>query len=284
MTIYVDAETCNRCSICSEVCPMAIIDSARGEKIPGIRDEMARKCISCGHCEAFCPTGALVQEPEVGEDDVRKCTIPGHFHPGATEGGYGGISPELLGIYLKSRRSVRQYRPEPVERETIQSILDIARYAASGGNLQPVEWLVLHDPQEVQKVADLTIGWMQELTKGNHPMSAYAPYLVNVYKSGRDVICRGAPHLLIPHIPEDNQIAPADAIIALTHMDIAAPSFGIGTCWAGFVAMASKSHKPLLDYYALPEGRIPAYAMLFGYPRYLPKHIPGRKPLKITWK
>jgi nitroreductase/NAD-dependent dihydropyrimidine dehydrogenase PreA subunit len=273
MTIIVDSDTCTRCEICSEVCPMAIIDPADVETPPVVRREKAGMCISCGHCEAFCPTGALVQGSETTGSKVRAETTAGRE-----------ISPDHLGIYLKSRRSVRQYRPEPVARETIRSILDIARYAASGGNRQPVEWLVIHDPRDVQKVASLTIDWMQELARSNHPMSAYAPHLIDAYKNGTDVICRGAPNLLIPHIPEENQTAPVDAIIALTHVDITAPAFGVGTCWAGFVAMASRSHKPLLDFYSLPEGRMPAYAMMFGYPQYNPKHIPGRNPLKITWK
>ncbi|MCK7507961.1 MAG: nitroreductase family protein [Desulfobacterales bacterium] len=64
-------------------------------------------------------------------------------------------------------------------------------------------------------------------------------------EQGHDVICRGAPHLLFAHIPESNPIASVDAIIALTHFDLAAPAFGIGTCWAGFVTMAAVSYEPL---------------------------------------
>jgi nitroreductase len=38
---------------------------------------------------------------------------------------------------VTSRRSVRAYLPTPVGRETIESILDLARYAATGVNMQP---------------------------------------------------------------------------------------------------------------------------------------------------
>jgi nitroreductase len=250
---------------------MGIVDAADEETLPCIQDVKAGQCIACGQCEAFCPTGSLVQGHETSEKQA-----------GAWTGGQ--LLPDNLGTYLKSRRSIRQYRPEPVARETIETLLDIARYAATGGNRQPVEWLVIHDPREVRKVAGLTIDWMEELARSNHPMSSYAPHLITAYKNGTDVICRGAPHLLIPHIPEDNQIAPVDAVIALTHVDIAAPAYGIGTCWAGFVAMASQTYKPLLEYYSLPEGRKPAYAMMFGYPRYMPRYIPSRNPLRVTWK
>lgn len=99
-----------------------------------------------------------------------------------------------------------------------------------------------------------------------------------------DGICWGAPHLLIPHIPEESPTAPTDAIIALTTVDIAAPAFGIGMCWAGLVNMASHTYKPLQEYYTLPKGRIPAHAMMFGYPRYTPHRIPQRNPFKVTWR
>ncbi len=53
--------------------------------------------------------------------------------------------------------------------------------------------------------------------------------------------------------PETNPLASTDAIIALTHVDIAAPAFGVGTCWAGFVAAASLSYQPLQDMLNLPK-------------------------------
>ncbi|MCX6686366.1 MAG: nitroreductase family protein [Methanoregula sp.] len=272
MTINVDSDTCTRCGICSEVCPLSVIGPVDEETLPRVAEGRSGMCISCGHCEAFCPTGALTQ------------SFADESQTGSQRETCGEISPDNLGIYLKSRRSIRKYRPEPVGKETIEALLDVARYAASGGNGQPVEWLVIRDPKEVQKVAGLTIEWMRELANSNHPMSGYVPHLIAAWERGSDIICRGAPHLLIPNIPEESPIAPTDAIIALTTVDIAAPAFGLGTCWAGFVAMASRSYRPLQDYYALPKGRIPAYAMMFGYPRHTPHLIPRRNPLKVTWR
>ncbi len=101
---------------------------------------------------------------------------------------------------------------------------------------------------------------------------------------GIDPICWNAPHLLIAHIPENSLTAPTDAIIALTHFDIAAPAFGLGTCWEGFLAAAARSWKPMQEEIALPTGRVAAYAMLFGYPQYEIYRIPRRNPVKITWQ
>lgn len=270
MTISVQSDSCTQCGICTRVCPMGIILPPDEVTIPKIARENESICINCGQCEAFCPSGALVVD--LWQEHILEKAWSGE-----------DITPSHLSWYLKSRRSIRQFKPEPVSKETITSLLDIARYAASGGNGQPVEWLVIHDPKEVREIGTLTIEWMKTLWKTDHPMSIYVPSLIARCDAGIDVICRGAPHLLIPHIQEDNPMAYTDGIIALTHFDIAAPAFGVGTCWAGFIAMAGRSYEPLKKLYNLPEGRIPLYALMFGYPKYTPLYIPVRKSLKVTW-
>lgn len=159
----------------------------------------------------------------------------------------GEISPETIAFYLKKRRSIRHFTGDPIPGEKILAILDIARYAASGGNSQPVQWLVVHDPERVKKIAQLTMEWMKSLQNTGHPMAGYVPALLAAWERGVDVICRGAPHLLFATIPDDNPIAPVDAIIALTHVDIAAPAHGVGTCWAGFVAGAASFYPTLQE-------------------------------------
>lgn len=269
MTIQVDSDSCTRCGICGLVCPMGII-SPGDDNIPEIIPDKAPICISCGQCEAFCSSGSLISDPQNGRKAVP-----------AWKG--EGITPDLISSYLKTRRSIRQYKSDPVPRDLILSLLDNARYAASGGNGQPVEWLVIHDPKQVNHVAALTIEWMKSLLNTDHPMSGYVPSLIAGWEAGVDVICRGAPHLLVPHIPDNHPIAPVDGIIALTHVDIAAPAYGLGTCWAGFVAGAARSYAPLIKWLNLPEGRAVTYALMVGYPKYTPSFIPERKPIAVSW-
>ena len=133
MTILVDETTCTRCGICSIVCPMRIIGPTDEITLPRVKDEKAGMCIACGHCEVSCPSQSLILNVRPDERVSLKT-------------GAGMLAPEDLGIYLKKRRTVRHYTKEPVPREKIEEVLDIARYAASGGNAQPVQWLVVHDP------------------------------------------------------------------------------------------------------------------------------------------
>lgn len=268
--ILVDQDLCTRCGICSNVCVMGVIEPATENTPPKVREAMAGYCIGCGHCETHCPSQALILN-DLPEEKIRLPT------------GTGTIPASDMEMYLKKRRSVRHFTKDPVPREKILTLLDIARYAASGGNGQPVEWIVVHDPEKVKKIAGQTIGWMKTLVNTGHPMSGYVPLLLGAWESGKDVICRGAPHLLVATIPEDNPVAVTDGIIALTHFDIAAPAYGVGTCWAGFVAMAAWSHEPLRQELAIPPGRRSAYAMMFGHPQYKVYGIPRRKPLQVTW-
>jgi nitroreductase/NAD-dependent dihydropyrimidine dehydrogenase PreA subunit len=268
-TILVDQDLCTRCGICSIVCPASIVDPADENSLPKVHDAKAGMCIQCGHCEISCPSQALLLN--VCPDEKVPLTA-------------GAISSDDIAFYLKKRRSVRHFIKDSVPKETILEILDIARYAASGGNGQPVQWIVVHDPKNVKKIAGLTIEWMKILQNTNHPMSGYIPGLIGAWEAGHDVVCRGAPHLLFATIPEDNPVASVDAIIALTHFDIAAPAFGIGTCWAGFLAMAATSCEPLQKELGIPAGRKSAYAMMFGYPQYKVYGIPRRKPLEVTWQ
>jgi len=269
--IIVDQDRCTGCGICAKICSSGIVYLSDETSLPQVQEENVSRCFYCGHCEAFCPSQALILN--LLPDD--KVPLPADA---------GNVSPEDIGFYLKKRRSIRHFTGEPVPKEKILDVLDIARYAASGGNGQPVEWLVIHNPEKVRKIAGLTMEWMKSLLNTSHPMSGYVPILISAWEQGNDVICRGAPHLLFAHIPEENPIASTDAIIALTHFDIAAPAFGIGTCWAGFVAAAAMFYEPLQKELGFPEGRKCAYAMMFGNPQYRIYGIPRRKPLQVMWQ
>lgn len=270
-TILVDQDLCTRCGICSAVCPMGIVSPAGETTLPKVPDNSAGTCIRCGHCEVHCPAGALML---AGFSDEKKPLMEGT----------GTISPIDLGAYLKNRRSVRHFTSEPVSRETVAAILDIARYAASGGNGQPVGWLVIQDPKEVHRLAGLVVDWMRTLKDSSHPMSRYVPGLIAAWDAGADPVFRKAPHLVIAHIPEGNPIAPVDALIALTHFDIAAPAFGVGACWAGFFSMAARTYEPLKEALALPSGREYSYALFFGHPQYRTYGLPHRNPVQVEWR
>jgi nitroreductase len=54
---------------------------------------------------------------------------------------------------IQSRRSIRRYSPQPVEREKILACLEAARLAPSAENVQPWRFLVIDEPELKERVA-----------------------------------------------------------------------------------------------------------------------------------
>jgi nitroreductase len=248
---------------------MSIIKPATDISYPRMAQANEANCMKCGHCESFCSQGALVLDERPEEKSViSDCKI----------------DALTLGLYIKKRRSIRHYSNKPVPKEIISELLDVAHYAPTAGNSQTVQWLVIYKTEEVKHIAELVVEWMRSIQGTPHPLANYVPSVIAAWDKGLDPICRNAPHLVFAHIPVSPFIDDrTDAIIALSYLDIAAPAFGLGTCWAGFIRMAIDSYKPLQDALGLP-GRKIGYAMMLGYPTFKPLNIPRRNPIEVSWR
>ncbi|WMW22267.1 nitroreductase family protein [Methanolobus mangrovi] len=271
-TISFNPQLCTRCGICTQICPVGLILPDGEDGMPFMPDAMDSVCIKCGACESFCPEGAI---------SPMFSTTHSLVSASITQ----DMSSDKLGSYMRMRRSIRNYKDEPVDKKTIENILDIVRYAPSGINNQPVHWLMIHDHDEVRKITSLVIDWMRELSASDqeHPMKPVMLSMISAYDMGADPICRGAPHLAIAYAPDD-EMSYTDCIIALSWFELAVPAYGLGACWAGFLKVAASSYQPLIDELGLPEGHVMQHAMMFGYPEYRIHNIPGRKPASIIWK
>ena len=61
---------------------------------------------------------------------------------------------ELLDL-LRTRRSTRKFKPDPIPDEYIEKIIEAARWAPSGANGQPWEFIVIKDQQTKTRIAEL---------------------------------------------------------------------------------------------------------------------------------
>jgi len=262
--ITIDRTRCKKDGICAAECPFSLISLTGDDGFPEIRPAAARLCIQCGHCVAVCPHGAL----------SLAAMKPGDFQA------IGNGSPPTLkktGLLLTTRRSIRSYEQQTVPRDHTEQLLDLCRWAPSAKNAQPVHWLVLETPEAVRHLAGLVVDWLRTGTS--------YPGIVAAWDQGKDMVLRGAPHLLVAHAHKDSLKPEIDCTIALTYFDLAAASCGIGTCWAGILMSAvAAGHPPLLEALALPEDHRLYGAMIFGYPRFPYFKIPARKEAQIIWR
>ncbi len=277
LPIAVDAALCLRDGLCAMVCPLGIM-KADDDGLAVVDENLAKRCIACGHCVSVCPSGALSltglaggpAAPVGAGQPVRKSLA---------------VSLEQAEQFMKTRRSVRRFTPEPPERELLTRLLDDAEYASSGHNARPTEWSVLMGRAAVIKVADLTVEWMRQVI-------AVAPEVANRFhmkgvvracEAGMDVICRGAPCLVAAHSPESGATPREDAGIALTYFELLAHAAGLGACWAGFVTFAAAQHPDLKAALGIPPGRVMHGGLMVGTPALKYARIPPRAPARATF-
>ena len=268
----VDETKCRRDGICVAVCPVGVLtrgDKAPPEQIPG--GELL--CISCGHCVAACPFGACSLD-----------TMPvGDCPPVRPE---WRLTPEQVEHFLRSRRSIRVFKDVAVAPGRLERLIRTARYAPSGRNNQPVRWLVISGREPVRSLAGQVIDWMRSVSDANPKMGRRLMLnrLVAAWDAGGDLICRAAPHVIVAHAPKDDVTAPSACTLALAYLELAAPSQGLGACWAGYLHMATLHWQPLQEALALPAGDGFNGALLVGEPRYSFYRLPTRREPVITWR
>jgi nitroreductase len=157
---------------------------------------------------------------------------------------------------IMNRKSIRRYRGDPIPEEVLTRILEAARWAPSGKNLQPWKFIVVRDKHLRQELA---------VASARQSFMAEAPITI--------VAC-GFPEESYAHMGRYMKSWSVDVAIAVEHLMLQAQEEGLGTCWIG--SFEEEEVKAILR---VPEKvRVLALTPL-GYPDERP--APGaRKPLE----
>ncbi len=266
--LSVNDAKCKKCGTCIEVCPDGIISMSEILERPVILKRDESSCIHCGHCAAICPAGSLNHQSSPLEESamIQKKLLP---------------KSEQLEHLLKSRRSIRVFKQKPVEKEKIFTIINTAIYAPTGCNSQAVEWIVINNKDTIKKVKDLVIEWMKNMLSAKHEFASEFEKILKKVEND-DVILRNAPALVIAQAGQGALTGVQDVDIALSHFEITALAYGLGTCWAGLLTLALQDYKPLRK--KLDLNGFSCYAMMLGYPKFSFRRQPKRKQAKIILK
>lgn len=271
-SITIDPELCNGCRLCVGTCPYFVIEYNSETEQAAVRQGALDYCSCCGHCGAICPQSAITVSytgsgplPDVSAESL---PTPGQFRKLAV-----------------SRRSIRAYSSTLVQRAIFDEIFDTIRYAPSGMNGQSVRWLVIEDPKKVNDLVAGIIQWARETVEKHpdHILAPLLPLIIGAWNQGADKVCHGAPHLVFAYSHKDNPVGYIDSIIAMTHLDLIAPLYGLGTCWAGIVQIALDSSPELMQRIGLPPDHKTNYGMMIGYPAYPYKGVPLRNAPSVIY-
>ena len=163
-------------------------------------------------------------------------------------------SPPSLMTLLKSRRSIRRYKPDPVPDDLIEQILEAGRWAASASNRQPWSFIVIRDAAIRKAVAQHAAYFFIRWAHVDE-----APAIIALCGDAKSRIYRRFLH-------EDIGIAGAQ-------MMLQAAALGLGTCWIGGL-----DRKAIGDILKLPAHLEMVGLLTLGFPDEEPEP-PARKPL-----
>jgi nitroreductase len=100
---------------------------------------------------------------------------------------------------------------------------------------------------------------------------------------GEDPIFRGAPVVLVAHVPLDDPFGRDHASFAAYNLMLAAQRQGLGTCQIGYFKIALDQSRALRNSLGLPEGRKPELILTLGYPRYRFRRAVARRQPQLLW-
>lgn len=151
----------------------------------------------------------------------------------------------LVDDVVRGRRTIRLFQQKSVSEADLRAMLNGARVTCSGGNQQPLRYLVIREPAMAEKVFAQT-AWAYLVRPRRTPVwGVSAPQtFIAVLGSGD-----GAPLL---H---------ANAGAAIQSMQLVAWARGLGCCWLGAI-----QRETLHDVLQLPSGQQVLYLLAVGYP------------------
>ncbi len=197
-----------------------------------------------------------------------------------------------LSTAIKARRSIRKFKPDRVPDSYITEILEAARLAPSGSNLQPSRYVVIKSEAIKAKLAEYTLPFV---TKAPVIIVCCTDSLVWSTALARwtELQNTGAFNdnpLDVEKILEYKKRGPLDketakayswlnAAIAIDHMTLKALDLGLGTCWIGIVDREKTKEMLELD------DRYDVVALLpIGYPDQDPAPRPRLTMKEIVLK
>ncbi len=163
---------------------------------------------------------------------------------------------------ILSRRSIRQFRPDPLPQDVLRKLVDAARLAPSAANLQPFEFVVVSN-ESIRKNVFPCLRWAAYISPEGNPKPGHEPTAYVVTLVNTRIRDKGFER---------------DAGAAVENLILAAWDHGIGSCW-----LISVDRSRLQDILNIPESYSIDSVIALGYPDESPQLEEMKDSVKY-WK
>lgn len=192
---------------------------------------------------------------------------------------------------ILKRRSIRKWKPTPVQKEKIEKVLEAGRRAPSWGNTQPWRFIVVQDQAKIEELASAADGQPQvssapvvivccgvpeAFSRKMHRQSLKELIEAGVMDWSDEVlddVVLGSD-LFAPYRLGDQVMAiraREQVMIAVAYMTLEAVNQGLGTCWVAAMS-AERAHQIM----KLPDRLFVQALIPLGYPDEDPKPRPRK--------
>ena len=269
----VNREKCISCTQCIQDCPTRVISLKDGKA--EINND---GCIKCAHCVAVCPVEA------VSTDDYNMDEIKPYNKDTFT------VEAENLLNFIKFRRSVRRFKNKPVEKEKLEQIIEAGRFTQTSTNSQDVSYTVVTDKlpllrelvyESLKQKGDYILA---NLTPETEYLKRYATAWVNYYDAFKEDPIKNARMFF--NAPAVIFVTSPNAFnggLASSNMELMTDALGLGTFFSGFIQIASKDNKDILDLLGINDGNQIVSCLVIGYPNVKYQRTVPRKKANVNW-
>ena len=146
---------------------------------------------------------------------------------------------------MLTRRSIRRFKQDSLSPDILTRMVNVAHWAPSGANLQPLEFLVVTSA-DVCEVVFSSLAWAAYISPAGTPPQGQRPVAYVVV-------------LVNTSVRKDNY--QYDVGAAMQSMILAAWESGIGACWIGSINKAQLS-----EALKVPSGYVIEAVLAAGYP------------------
>ena len=160
---------------------------------------------------------------------------------------------------LRTRRSIRSYKPEQITDEELEAVLEAGTWAPTARGFQDPWIVAVQNPALLEKFSRMN----REVWGRDIDPFYGAPTYVLVFASDPETWKNGVP----------------DGSLVLGNMMLAAHAIGLGSCWINRERemFATPEGRALMAELGLPEGLIGVGALALGYPAAPPRDPKPRK-------
>ena len=186
-----------------------------------------------------------------------------------------------LSDVIASRRSIRKFKQEDISADTVRLLLDAARLAPSGSNIQPARFIVAQSraakealggftPYKFIVKASVVFVCCADLTTISTRDKRVGELLEAGAFDGVEVnFDNNAPYSTVMDTEAAKAYLAMNVAIAVEHIVLKAVDLGLGSCWLGRF-----DKDKLKEHLKLDENTYPIVLLPVGYPDQTPKARP----------